>query len=74
MNPLPRRALLVTAGAAIPSLFSVGRARGDHGGPLRSPGMSPVLVGILAGALTLAVGIIVVVIVTLLTRKTPPSP
>ena len=73
MDAVPRRALLVVAGAALASVLPGGRASGDHGGPPRSAGMSPVAVGILAGALTLAVGIVVVVLVTRLTRKTPPS-
>ena len=45
----------------------------DHGGPLRTEGLSPLTVGLLAAALTLAVGVLVVVIVMLLTRK-PSSP
>jgi hypothetical protein len=44
----------------------------DHGGPLRTEGLSPLTVGLLAAALTLAVGVLIVVIVMLLTRK-PPS-
>ena len=45
----------------------------DHGGPLRTEGLSPLTVGLLAAALALAVGVLVVVIVMLLTRK-PSSP
>jgi len=45
----------------------------DHGGPLRTEGLSPLTVGLLAGALALAVGVLVVVIVMLLMRK-PSSP
>jgi hypothetical protein len=45
----------------------------DHGGPLRTEGLSPLTVGLLAAALTLAVGVLIVVIVMLLTRK-PSSP
>lgn len=41
----------------------------DHGGPLRSEGLSPLAVGLLAGALALAAGVLIVVIVMLLTRK-----
>jgi hypothetical protein len=41
----------------------------DHGGPLRTEGLSPLTVGLLAAALALAVGVLIVVIVILLTRK-----
>ena len=41
----------------------------DHGGPLRTEGLSPLTVGLLAGALALAAGVLIVVIVMLLTRK-----
>jgi len=45
----------------------------DHGGPLRSEGLSPLMVGLLAGGLALAAGVLIVAIVMLLTRK-PSSP
>ena len=44
----------------------------DHGGPLRSEGLSPLMTGLLAGGLALAAGILIVVIVMLLTRKPAP--
>lgn len=44
----------------------------DHGGPLRSEGLSSLLTGLLAGGLALAAGVLVVVIVMRLTRR--PSP
>jgi hypothetical protein len=45
----------------------------DHGGPLRSEGLSPVLVGLLAGALTLVAGVLIVTIVMRLTRRRSSS-
>ena len=45
----------------------------DHGGPLRTEGLSPLMVGLLAGALALGAGLLIVVILMLLTRK-PSSP
>lgn len=45
----------------------------DHGGPVRSEGLSPVMVGLLAAGLALAAGVLVVIIVMRLTRK-PSSP
>jgi hypothetical protein len=45
----------------------------DHGGPLRSEGLSPLTVGLLAGVLALAAGVLVVVIVMRLTGKPPSS-
>jgi hypothetical protein len=40
----------------------------DHGGPLRSEGLSPLMIGVLSGLLALAAGVLVVVIVMRLTR------
>jgi hypothetical protein len=44
----------------------------DHGGPLRSEGLSPLLTGLLAGGLVLAAGVLVVVIVMRLSRRPAP--
>jgi hypothetical protein len=44
----------------------------DHGGPLRSEGLSPLTVGLLAGGLALAAGVLIVVIVMLVTRRAAP--
>jgi hypothetical protein len=44
----------------------------DHGGPLRSEGLSPLTVGLLAGGLALAAGVLIVVIVMLVTRRPAP--
>lgn len=41
-------------------------AAADHGGPLRSPPMSPLVLALLAGGLTLVAGILLVVVITLL--------
>ncbi len=51
----------------------VSEAWADHGGPLRSEGLSPLTVGLLAGALTLAACVLVVVIVMRLPRKPSSS-
>jgi hypothetical protein len=44
----------------------------DHGGPLRSEGLSPLMTGLLASGLALVTGILIVVIVMLLTRRPAP--
>jgi hypothetical protein len=41
-------------------------AAADHGGPFRSPPMSPLVLALLAGGLTLIAGILLVVVITLL--------
>ena len=54
---LPAALLMV----ALPTI-----AAADHGGPLRSPPMSPLVLALLAGGLTLVAGILLVVVITLL--------
>ncbi|MGH7399451.1 MAG: hypothetical protein ACRELW_18170 [Candidatus Rokuibacteriota bacterium] len=45
----------------------------DHGGPLRSEGLSPLMVGLLAGGLALVAGVLIVVIAMRLTRNRSSS-
>ncbi|MGH7365923.1 MAG: hypothetical protein ACREK9_05880 [Candidatus Rokuibacteriota bacterium] len=45
----------------------------DHGGALRSQGLSPLMVGLLAGGLALVAGVLIVIVVMRLTRKRSSS-
>ena len=44
----------------------------DHGGPLRSEGLSPLMTGLLAGRLAHVTGILIVVIELLQPRRPAP--
>jgi hypothetical protein len=55
------------------ALLLATEAWADHGGPLRSEGLSPLVVGLLAGALTFAAGVLIVIIVMRLGRKPSSS-
>jgi uncharacterized oligopeptide transporter (OPT) family protein len=63
---------LLTIAILIPLMPTAARA--DHGGALRSSGMSPVATALLWAGAVILIGLTVIAIVTLWTRRRSPPP